>query len=139
MNLAELKKGDIVDFDMITPGIFGDQYKAAIISGIVDYNTARLIDPELNAKHSNFYPFFQASVDNVNNPAVYDYLILQLDVTKSNLVVIGYPWINKDSLKTVSSRYATIIVRNFQEHQRAPINDFFRNLGVEYTLTITNN
>lgn len=139
MSIQNLKKGDIIDFDMIRPGIFGDQYKAALISGIVDYNTARMIDPEINAKHANFYPFFQNTVDNVNNPNVYDYLVLQLDVTKSNLVVIGYPWINPQSLKTVSSRYATVIIRNFQEHQRAPLVDFLKNLNVEYTLTVTNN
>lgn len=139
MSIQNLKKGDIIDFDMIRPGIFGDQYKAALISGIVDYNTARMIDPEINAKHANFYPFFQNTVDNVNKPNVYDYLVLQLDVTKSNLVVIGYPWINPQSLKTVSSRYATVIIRNFQEHQRAPLVDFLKNLNVEYTLTVTNN
>lgn len=139
MSIQNLKNGDIIDFDMIRPGIFGDQYKAALISGIVDYNTARMIDPEINAKHANFYPFFQSSVDNVNNPNVYSYLVLQLDVTKSNLIVIGYPWINPASLKTISSRYATVIIRNFQEHQRAPLVDFLKNLNVEYTLTVTNN
>lgn len=138
MSIQNLKKGDIVDFDMIRPGIFGDQYKGALISAIADYNTARLIDPELNAKHANFFPYFKDTVDNVNRPEIYDYLILQLDKTKSNVIVIGVPWINASSLKTVASRHATVVINNFQEHQRAPLIDFLNNLRVEYVLTVAN-
>lgn len=137
--LSTLQKNDIVDFDMIRPGLFGDQYKAALITAITDFGTARLIDPDIQAKHALFYPFFKDSVDNVNNPDVYNYMILQLDPTKSSRTVIGFPWIDKDSLKTIQSRYATVIIQNFQEYQKSPLEDFLSGLNVTYQLTITNN
>lgn len=135
-DLNLLQKNDIINFDMIRPGIFGAQYKSALITGIVDYNTARIIDPDVYAKHQAFYPFFKDSVDNVNNPEIYNYLILQLDPTKADRIVIGFPWIDKDSLKTIQSRYATVIIQNFQEYQRAPLVDFLEGMNVTYTLVI---
>lgn len=131
-----LKKGDIVNFDMIRPGIFGAQYKAALIAGIVDYNTAHLIDPDVYAKHAAFFPYFKDSVNNVNDPLIYNYMVLQLDPTKPARIVIGFPWIDKDSLKTIESRYATVIIQNFQEYQKAPLIDFLTGLNVVYTLAI---
>lgn len=135
-SLKTIKKGDIVNFDMIRPGIFGGQYKGALVTAIGDFNVARMIDPDIAQKHANFYPFFKDNVGNVDNPTIYDYLILQLDVTKSNLIAIGFPWINEGSLKTVSTRQATIIIREFQEYHRPPLEDFLNGLNVSYTLTI---
>lgn len=135
--IATVKKGDIINFDMIAPGIFGDQYKGAIVTAIADFNTARFIDPDIQLKHANFYSMFKDKVDNVNDPSKYDYFVLQLDVTKSNLIVIGTPWINEDSLRAITTREATIVVRQFQEYHRGPLLDFFNNLGVEYTFVVT--
>lgn len=135
-DLQLLKKGDIVNFDMIRPGIFGAQYKAALITGIVDYNTARIIDPDTYTKHQAFYFFFKDKVDNVNNPEIYNYLVLQLDPTKADRIVIGFPWVDKDSVKTIQSRYAQIIIQNFQEYQRAPLLDFLNGIGSSYVLTV---
>jgi hypothetical protein len=131
-----IKKDDIINFDMITPGIYGDQYKAALVSSIAPYSLARLIDPSIDAKHANFYPFFKDKVDNVDKPDIYNYFVLQLDKTKSDFIVIGFPWINTDSLTTISSRAATLIIQNFQEWQRAPLIDFMNSLNVGYTFKI---
>lgn len=136
-DLNLLKKGDIVNFDMIRPGIFGAQYKAALITGIIDYETARIIDPDIYNKHQAFYPFFKDSVDNVNDPSIYNYMALQLDPTKAGRTIIGFPWIDKDSLKTIQSRYAQVIIQNFQEYQRPTLIDFLEGLNVTYVLTVT--
>lgn len=139
MTASTLKKGDIVNFDMVRPGIFGDQYRNMTISAVGDYNLARNIDPEINAKHASFYPFFKDTVDNVNSPSIYDYLILQTSKTDPTLVVIGVPWINQTTLKTITSRYATIVINGFQEYHRSPVTDFLNNLNVSYTLEIKDN
>lgn len=131
-----LKKDDIINFDMIRPGIFGDQYKGAIVDGIIGFNSARYIDPEIFQKHANFYPFFKDKVDNVDDPQVYDYLSLRLNKMDPKLTIIGIPWINQDTLKTIQSRHATVIIQHFQEFHRAPLNDFLKNLNVTYTLTV---
>ncbi|EBY9764077.1 hypothetical protein D5W64_13270 [Salmonella enterica subsp. enterica serovar Saintpaul] len=135
-DLETIRKNDIINFDMIRPGIFGSQYKAATVTGIVDYDTACLIDPDVYNKHQAFYPFFKDSVDNVNNPAIYNYFVLQLDPTIAGRTVIGFPWIDKDSLKTIQSRYANVIIQSFQEYHRAPLVDFLKSLNVTYVLTI---
>lgn len=135
-DITSIKKDDIINFDMITPGIDGDQYKAALVNSIAPYGVARLIDPSINVKHANFYPFFKDSVDNVNDPSVYDYFILQLDKTKSDYTVIGFPWINVDSLTTLTTRNATVIIQAFQEWQRAPLLDFLNSLNVGYVIKI---
>lgn len=131
-----IKKDDIINFDMIQPGIFGDQYKAAIVTSIAPYTLAKLVDPSIDVKHANFYPFFKDKVDNVNSPSVYNYFILQLDKTKSDLIAIGFPWINVDSLKTIQTRQATVIIRNFQEWHRAPLLDFLASMNAPYTFKI---
>lgn len=136
MSFETLKSGDIVNFDMIRPGIFGDQYKAAIIASVGDFNVAQAIDPDVVAKHENFFPFFKDKVDNVNNPKLYKYLILQLDKTNPKLTVIGKHWINADSLITIQSRNATVIIQNFQEFHRAPLTDFLEGLNVSYQLIV---
>lgn len=138
-DITTIKKDDIINFDMIAPGIDGDQYKAALVNGIASYGVARLIDPSINVKHANFYPFFKDSVDNVNDPSVYDYFILQLDQTKSDLLVIGFPWINADSLTTLTTRTATVIIQAFQEWQKAPLLDCLNSLNVKYTIKIDDN
>ena len=35
MKLSEIQKGDLVNYDMITPGIFGDQYRGVLVAGVV--------------------------------------------------------------------------------------------------------
>lgn len=136
-SLSNIKQGDIINFDMIAAGIFGDQYKAAVVNAVTNFTVARLLDPSLPEKHAAFYPFFKDAVDNVNDPSVYNYLVLQLDPTKSDQIVIGFPWINADSMKAITTRHATIVIREFQEYQRAPLLDFLANMNVKYTLTVT--
>jgi hypothetical protein len=138
-DITLIKKDDIINFDMITQGIYGDQYKAAVVNSIAPYGVARLIDPSIDVKHANFYPFFKDSVDNVNDPSVYNYFILQLDPTKSDYLVIGFPWINVDSLTTLTTRTATVIIQTFQEWQKAPLIDCLNSLNVKYTIKIDDN
>lgn len=138
-DLNLIQKGDIINFDMITPGIFGAQYKGAIVVSVAPYELAQLVDTSVAVKHAAFYPFFKDKVNNVNNPAIYNYFILQLDKTKSDMIAIGFPWINSDSIKSITTRQANVTIKNFQEFQRAPLMDFLANIGSPYELTITDN
>jgi hypothetical protein len=135
-DISTIKADDIVNFDMITPGIFGDQYKGVIVNGLVSYAVAKRLDPSIDGKHANFYPFFKDSVDNVDDPNLYKYLTVQLDSTQSELLVFGVPWINKDSLAAIKSREATVVIRGFVEFHRAPLVDFLNSLNVPYTMKV---
>lgn len=136
MTIDELKKGDLVNFDMIIPGILGDQYKSVIVSGIVDYTVASQIDSEVNVKHQNFYPQFKDTVGNVNDPSIYSYLLVRPDPTTNLTIVIGGPWIRADSLETTRGRFGSILIQNWEERYRAPVTDFLNNLQAQYTLTV---
>lgn len=138
-DITLIKKDDLINFDMIAPGIAGDQYKSALVNGIVPYTVARQLDSSIDEKHANFYPFFKDAVDNVDSPSIYNYFILQLDKTKPDLTIIGFPWINADSLVTVTTRTATIIIQAFQEWQRPPLLDFLNSLNAKYTIKIDDN
>lgn len=134
-----IKRGDIVNFDMIKPGIYGSQYKGVIVDSTAGYRTAIAVDATVDVNHANFYNYFKDKVDNVNDPTRYEYIIIQPDKTKGNLIAIGLPWIMDNTLSVISSRTANITIRNFQEFQRAPLNDFLKNLNVDFTLVITDN
>lgn len=137
MNLNDIKKGDLVNFDMIIPGIFGDQYKSVWVAGVVDHTSASIIDPEINVKHENFFPQFKESVGNVNDPTIYDYLLIKPDPTTNNLLAIGYPWIRPDSLEITKGRTAEILIQNWEARWEAPVNDFLKNLGASYVLSVS--
>lgn len=138
-DITLIKKDDIINFDMIAPGIAGDQYKSVLVNGIIPYSVARQLDSSIDEKHANFYPFFKDSVDNVDSPSVYNYFILQQDKTKADITIIGFAWINTDSLVAVTTRTATVIIRAFQEWQRAPLLDFLNSLNVGYTIKVDDN
>ncbi|UOX39655.1 putative virion structural protein [Aeromonas phage ZPAH34] len=137
MKINELRKGDMVNFDMIAPGIFGSQYKSVLVQGVVGYEAASIIDPELNVKHQNFYPKFKENVNNINDPTIYDYLIIKPDANTNQVIVIGEPWIQPGTLEVTKGRVATILIGDWQERYNAPVKDFFANLNVSYTLQVT--
>lgn len=136
MTLDQLQAGDIVNFDMIHPGIFGSQYKGVIVTGTFDYITARALDPELQVKHDALYPYFKEQVNNVNDLSIYKYFGIRPDKTTSEIIIIGGPWIRPDSLMVTKGRQAVVIISPWQESYSAPLKDFLANLNTTYTLRI---
>lgn len=138
MDINELKKGDTINFDMISPGIMGSQYKSVYVAGAdVSYEAAAAIDNEVNVKHRNFYPFFKAAVNNIDDPRSYGYLLIKPDAGSNELLVIGIPWIAPETLQVTKGRTATIQINNWQQRFEAPMKDFLNNLGASYTLQVT--
>lgn len=133
----DIKRGDKISFDMIMPGIFGTGYSnATVTSGEMDYNTARAIDPEIGVKHAAFFPHFKEKVNNIDNPSAYGYFSIQVGNSPTP-IVIGMTWIDEVTFRHVSTNKATIVIANFEERHRAPINDFMSNLNVNFTLNVT--
>ncbi|ASU03646.1 hypothetical protein RISINGSUN_24 [Erwinia phage vB_EamM_RisingSun] len=127
--------GDIVDFQLVQSGIYGDKRVEVKITGLLDYNTARLIDPQLNNKHTALFPYFRESVGNVNDPAAYQYMAVTNSAGTTEMV--GLPWVLEATFKAVTSRTATYVIQNFREEFRAPIQRFLADLGAVYTM-VTN-
>ena len=127
---------DIVDFQLVQSGIVGDQRTDVKVSGTLDYNTARMIDPSIQSKHTALYPYFKDKVQNVNDPSVYKYMtcINNNGVTE----VIGIPWILDSSYTVVDGRVATIVIANWREDWRSVTETFLSNLGANYSITVEN-
>lgn len=135
--IVQLRSGDIITFSMIKSGIFGDVYSSVVVDSIIGYDVARLIDNGVNEKHANFYTFFKDTVNNINDPSVYQYLALKPDSTKNTIIVIGGPWINQDSIKISKTQDVTLHLHNFEEYKRASLETFLANANISYTFDKT--
>lgn len=129
-----VKTGDIVSFQLVINGINGDErVQVKVASASINYQAARMIDPQLAVKHVALYPHFQDKVQGNDDPAAYDYMLVQgLD----QLEVIGIPWIQESTFKLINTREALCTITNFREEFRAPFETFLSNLGATYTLTV---
>jgi hypothetical protein len=127
-------RGDIVTFQLVKNGIIGDDRVDVKVDGLMQYSTARLIDPQLAIKHKNLYSYFKDKVQNVDDPSVYGYLALI--GRNDKLEVIGIPWINDSTFQLIDGRNANIVCTNWREDFRAPLQTFMQSLGAAYTITV---
>lgn len=131
------KEGDIVDFQLVQNGIFGDKrIGVKVLSPPQDYLSAKFADPQLDSKHTALYPYFASKVGNVDDPTAYKYITVLTNPDTGAVEVIGVPWILESTYKTVTSRTATYVVQNFREEFRAPIQKFLTDLGAKFTTVV---
>jgi hypothetical protein len=136
MAIATPKSGDIVSFQLVQNGLLGDERVQVRVSAAdVDYQTAKLIDPQLNVKHTTLFPYFKDAVGGIDNPSAYKYVTFQL--ANGAIEVIGVPWIKEATYRIVDGRIETIQITNFREEFRGPLLTFLKNLGASYTITGT--
>lgn len=125
---------DIVDFQLVVNGILGDERKGAVvIAQDLLYSAARLMDPQLQVKHTNLFQYFASAVGNVNDPSAYRYFAVQL--ANGSMEVIGIPWVNESTFRVVQGRTAIYTINNFEERMRPALAKFLRDLGATYTQT----
>lgn len=134
--MLEPKKGDIVDFALENGSIIFPSRSGVTVTALMDYATARLVDPQLASSHQAMFPYFKNKVGGVNDPNAYSYMAFKN--LNGVIEVIGIPWIKDSTFVTVSTRIATYVITNFKEEFRAPIQTFMANLGAEYTVTVNN-
>lgn len=127
-------KNDIVDFQLVRNGIVGDERRGCtVIVGDMTYQAAKMMDPSVDTKHTALYPFFMEKVNNVDNPNVYSFFAIQLP--NGQFDVIGLPWVNEDTFRTVEGRTRTYIITNFEMRMDGPIAKLLRDLRATYTST----
>lgn len=135
MTIATPKSGDIVSFQLVQNGLLGDERTQVRVSAAdMDFQTAKLIDPQLNVKHITLFPYFKDAVGGVDNPANYKYAAFQ--AANGAVEVIGIPWIKDSTYRIVDGRIATLQITNFREEFRGPMLTFLANLGATYTLNV---
>lgn len=127
-----VNEGDIVDFSLVTDTILGPKRKGVTITAPpMDYTIASRLDPELNSKHKNLFPFFSNKVNNVDDPSSYKYFA----VTNANgaVEIIGIPWVMDSTYQAILVRTKTYVIHNFQEFMRAPLELYMSNLGCNFS------
>lgn len=123
---------DIVDFQLVVNGINGDERKdCTVIVPDMTFQAARLMDQEIAVKHSQLFNYFKDKVGGVDNPAAYKYFAIQWPNDK--VEVIGLPWVNESTYKTVQGRIKSFTVTNWQENMNGPLSKALRDLGARYT------
>lgn len=134
--MLEPNKGDIVDFSLENGSIIFSSRSGVTVTALMDYSTARIVNPQIASSHQAMFPYFKDKVDNVNDPNAYSYMAFKN--LNGSIEVIGIPWIKDSTYVTVSTRIATYVITNFKEEFRAPIKTFMANLGADYTVTVKN-
>lgn len=123
---------DIVDFKYVMAGIIGDEERGCvIISPELTFQAARLIAPEIVVKHANMFSYFADKVNQNNDPAAYNYFLIRRP--NDSIEVIGYPWVNDDTFKTIAGRIRIYNINNYSEKMAGPINKLLADLGASYT------
>lgn len=129
---------DIVDFKYTRAGIIGDEERGCvIISPEMSFQAARLIAPEIVVKHANLFPYFADKVNQNNDPGAYSYFLIRRP--NDSVEVIGYPWVNEDTFKTVAGRIRIYNLSNFSEKMAGPIAKLLADLGCTYTYNDVDN
>jgi len=128
-------KGNTVSFQLVRNDINGGSRELVKVDAAdVGYSTAIRIEPELNVKHANLYPFFKDKVGNVDDPSLYNYLILQ--GRNGALEVVGIPWILDSTFRIVAAQRATWVCENYRPEWKGPSATFFASLGAAVVLTV---
>lgn len=127
-------RGDIISFQLVQNGVIGDERVEVKVAGILDYEIARKIDPELARKHVNLYPYFKEKVNNIDDPSIYGYISVVGRNGESE--IIGLPWIQDSTYKVIDGRIATMSIDNWREDFRAPIQTFMANLGANIVINV---
>ena len=123
---------DIVDFQLVVNGVLGDERTDCVVSADkMSYQVARMMDQEIAVKHSNLFQYFKNKVNGVDNPNAYNYFAVTLPNGKTE--VIGYPWVNEATFKTIEGRTKTFTITNYQEKMSGPLAKALRDLGASYT------
>lgn len=134
MAIVKPVTGDIVSFQLVQNGIVGTERVDVKVDGVIRYQTAKQIDPELNVKHNNLFPYFRTEVNNINDPSIYDYMTVI--GRNGQTEVIGLPWVNPSTFKVIEGRIATMTIDNWREDFAGPVKTFMTSLGASYTLNV---
>lgn len=138
LNVYNLRAGDVIDFTLAQSGISGDRYQGMVFQSVVPYSVAKVIDPTIITKHSNFYPFIKNKIDEVDDPDAYPYIIVNYDGKTEQNLVFGLPWIAEDTLTSVQSRIGNIVISNYREIMKEPLLDVLNQIGAIYTFELKN-
>lgn len=90
-----IEKGGIYTFTTIHPGYLGTLFEKALCGGALDYETAKLIDSNIDATQEAVKPYLPATASSKHTAYTYYVFTTQTNERK----VFATEWINISSIK----------------------------------------
>jgi len=106
---TDLKKGAIVDFNVIAPEILGEGFSSCKITSVLDADDANRLGLDVKAMHQNLYPLVKGN-GIPDDPSAYDFV----KVTKTNgsSTILWVPWIIESTIAPVSRNKIQVIIED---------------------------
>jgi len=106
---TDLKKGAIVDFNVVAPEILGEGFTSCKITSVLDEDDANRLGLDVKAMHQNLYPLVKGN-GIPDNPSAYDFV----KVTKLNgsSTILWVPWIIESTIAVVARNKIQVIIED---------------------------
>lgn len=106
---TDLKKGAIVDFNVVAPEILGEGFTSCKITSVLDADDANRLGLDVKAMHQNLYPLVKAN-GIPDDPNAYDFV----KVTKVNgsSTILWVPWIIESTIALVARNKIQVIIED---------------------------
>lgn len=114
---VSFKSGSVYTFTTINANILGGTFEKVKLSGIVDYQTAKLLNPNLDSVQASVFPYLPTGASKKHTS--YQYYIFQKQT--SGVVVFALEWINADTIRENSVEFLDIRISGANSSDMATI------------------
>lgn len=111
------KNGSVYTFTTVNSNILGGTYEKVKLNGIVDYNTAKLLSPDIDSKQASILPYISEGKSTKHTS--YQYYIFGKQ-TGGN-VVFPKEWLNEETISENSVEFLDIRISGANSSNLAEI------------------
>lgn len=106
---TDLKKGAIVDFNVVAPEILGEGFTSCKITSVLDEDDANRLGLDVKAMHQNLYPLVKAN-GIPDDPSTYDFV--KVTKVSGGTAILWVPWIIESTIAVVSRNKIQVILED---------------------------
>ena len=111
------KQGSVYTFTTIYANILGGTFEKVKLSGVVDYQTAKLLNPNIDSIQASIFPYLAAGASEKHTS--YQYYIFQKQT--GDIAIFATEWINLDTVRENSVEYLDIRISGANPSDMATI------------------
>lgn len=113
----ELKTGGVYSFTTVNASLLGGTYEKARVTGNLEYSTAKLIEPNLDAIQASILPYLVDGASTKHTSYKYFVFLTQAGTNR----VFAQEWINKESIVENTINYLDIRISSATSSDLASI------------------
>lgn len=133
MSGFQFNVGNTYSFSTLAPAILGETYSTVQLVGEMDFKRA-MKEQDVQAKHRQIFPLLPPGTP--DDPRQYTYLVFR-DL-QDRETVLGYPWIDQNTIVVATSQTLNLTIPNMTQQQAQNVSDALRLMGIRtFTLTLT--